>query len=37
LPAGDEILAVTDPECGPDLTPIFTPKPDTGHTDPAPA
>lgn len=37
LRAGDEILALTDPERGPDLTPIFTPKPDTGHTDPAPA
>jgi hypothetical protein len=37
LPAGAEILALTDPERGPDLTPIFTPKPDTGHADPAPA
>jgi cell volume regulation protein A len=37
LRAGDEILALTDPERGPDLTPIFTPKPGTGHADPAPA
>jgi cell volume regulation protein A len=28
--AGDEILALTDSERGPDLTPIFTPKPGTG-------
>jgi TrkA-C domain len=33
LRAGDEILALTDPERGPDLTPIFS-KPGTG---PAPA
>jgi hypothetical protein len=37
LPAGDEILALTDPERAPDLMPSFTPKPDTGHADPAPA
>ena len=30
LQAGDEILALTDPERGPDLAPIFTPRPDTG-------
>jgi NhaP-type Na+/H+ and K+/H+ antiporter len=37
LRAGDEILALTDPERGPDLAPIFTPKPGTGHAGPAPA
>jgi cell volume regulation protein A len=37
LRAGDEILALTDPERGPDLAPIFTPKPGTGHADPAQA
>jgi potassium/hydrogen antiporter len=37
LCAGDEILALTDPERGPDLTPIFTARPGTGHADPAPA
>ena len=37
LRAGDEILALTDPERGPDLTPIFTPKPGTGHAGSAPA
>jgi cell volume regulation protein A len=36
LRAGDEILALTDPERGPDLTPIFTPMPGTGHAGPAP-
>jgi len=37
LRAGDEILALTDPERGPDLAPIFTARSDTGDTDPAPA
>jgi potassium/hydrogen antiporter len=36
LRAGDEILALTDPERGPDLAPIFTPRPGTGHAGPAP-
>jgi cell volume regulation protein A len=36
LRAGDEILALTDPERGPDLSPIFTAKPGTDHTGPAP-
>ena len=36
LRAGNEILALTDPERGSDLTPIFTPKPGTGHAGPAP-
>jgi Trk K+ transport system NAD-binding subunit len=36
LRGGDEILALTDPERGPDLTPIFTARPDTGEGDPAP-
>jgi potassium/hydrogen antiporter len=36
LRAGDEILALTDPERGPDLTPIFTPIPGTGHAGPPP-
>jgi potassium/hydrogen antiporter len=36
LRAGDEILALTDPERGPDLTPVFTPMPGTGHAGPAP-
>jgi len=36
LRAGDEILALTDPERGPDLTPIFAPIPGTGHAGPAP-
>jgi Trk K+ transport system NAD-binding subunit len=31
LQAGDEILALTDPERGPDLSPTFTPKPGTGR------
>jgi Trk K+ transport system NAD-binding subunit len=30
LRPGDEILALTDPERGPNLTPIFS-KPGTGH------
>jgi potassium/hydrogen antiporter len=36
LRAGDEILALTDPERGPDLSPIFTSKPGTDHAGPAP-
>jgi cell volume regulation protein A len=36
LYAGDEILALTDPERDPDLSPIFTAKPETGGTRPAP-
>jgi cell volume regulation protein A len=35
LHAGDEILALTDPERGPDLTPIFTTRPESGTADPA--
>ena len=35
LHAGDEILALTDPESGPDLTPIFTTRPESGTADPA--
>jgi cell volume regulation protein A len=37
LRAGDEILALTDPERGPDLAPIFTAKPGTADAGPAPA
>ena len=37
LHAGDEILALTDPERGPDLGPIFTTRPDTRGSDPTPA
>jgi cell volume regulation protein A len=37
LHAGDEILALTDPQRGPDLTPIFAAGPGTGHADPTPA
>jgi potassium/hydrogen antiporter len=37
LRAGDEILALTDPERGPDLAPIFTAGPGTGDADSAPA
>jgi cell volume regulation protein A len=37
LRAGDEILALTDPERGPDLAPIFTARPDTGQVGSAPA
>lgn len=37
LRAGDEILALTDPQRGPDLTPIFAAGPGTGHADPTPA
>jgi Trk K+ transport system NAD-binding subunit len=37
LRGGDEILALTDPERGPDLTPIFTPKPGTSDPDSTPA
>jgi cell volume regulation protein A len=36
LHAGDEILALTDPERGPDLAPIFAARSDTGEGDPAP-
>ena len=36
LRGGDEILALTDPERGPDLTPIFTARPGTGGADPTP-
>ena len=36
-PPCDEILLLTDPERGPDLTPIFTPKPGTGHAEPGPS
>jgi potassium/hydrogen antiporter len=36
LRGGDEILALTDPERAPDLTPIFS-KPGSGHAGPAPA
>jgi potassium/hydrogen antiporter len=36
LRAGDEILALTDRERGPDLSPIFS-KPGSGHAGPAPA
>jgi cell volume regulation protein A len=36
LRAGDEILALTDPERGPDLSPIFS-KPGSGHAGPASA
>src|SRR5215218_10083938 len=36
LRAGDEILALTDPERGPDLAPIFTPMPGSGHPGPTP-
>jgi Trk K+ transport system NAD-binding subunit len=32
LRGGDEILALTDPERGPDLTPIFTARPGTGSS-----
>jgi cell volume regulation protein A len=35
LRAGDEILALTDPERGPDLAPIFTARSDRGDTDPS--
>jgi Trk K+ transport system NAD-binding subunit len=35
--AGDEILALTDPERGPDLTPIFTAETGTRDADSAPA
>jgi cell volume regulation protein A len=35
LHAGDEILALTDPERGPDLASIFTARSDTGEGDPA--
>jgi potassium/hydrogen antiporter len=34
LRGGDEILALTDPERGPDLTPIFTARPGTGGAQP---
>jgi potassium/hydrogen antiporter len=37
LRAGDELLALTDPERGPDLTPIFTAKPGTSDPDSTPA
>ena len=37
LHAGDEILALTDPERGPDLAPIFTARSDPGGSDPTPA
>jgi len=36
LHAGDEILALTDPERDPDLAPIFTARSDTGESDHAP-
>ena len=36
LHAGDEILALTDPERGPDLTPIFTTRPESGTANPTP-
>jgi hypothetical protein len=34
LRGGDEILTLTDPERGPDLTPIFTARPGTGGAQP---
>jgi cell volume regulation protein A len=37
LEAGDEILALTDPERGPDLASIFTNRSDTGDSGSAPA
>jgi cell volume regulation protein A len=37
LRAGDELLALTDPERGPDLTPIFTARPGTSDPDSTPA
>jgi hypothetical protein len=37
LHAGDEILALTDPERGFDLAPIFTTRSDTSDSDPTPA
>jgi len=38
LRAGDEILALTDPERTPDLTPVFTAaRPGTGDADPTPS
>jgi cell volume regulation protein A len=37
LHAGDEILALTDPERGFDLAPIFTSRSDTSDSDPTPA
>jgi cell volume regulation protein A len=37
LRAGDELLALTDPERGPDLTPIFTAKPGTSDPNSTPA
>jgi Trk K+ transport system NAD-binding subunit len=36
LHAGDEILALTDPERDPDLAPIFAARSDTGESDSAP-
>jgi NhaP-type Na+/H+ and K+/H+ antiporter len=36
LHAGDEILALTDPERDPDLVPIFTARADPGDSDPTP-
>jgi NhaP-type Na+/H+ and K+/H+ antiporter len=35
LQAGDEILALTDPERGPDLTATFTARPESGAAGPA--